>query len=321
MTDTTQTVARFQGPFGNSSEIKRRTFGAGSQKKKGPRVSIVAGLHGNEYDGIYICNLLIQRLIRHDEQGSITGEINIYPVANPDAVLSGERSAPYFAEDLNRQFGSQTNTTLPGQMAQILFKDIQERSDYVFDIHASNLHLAELPQIRILEKHRRKLIPLAQMCNTDILWVHPLGPVYESTLAYNLNRNGIPALVIETGICLRIHQEYCFQILQGLLNFLRKVGCLKAQENTPDFKTPQTLNPDQVVIIQAPKAGLFIPRIALGKEVQSGDWIGELIDPLSEQEPEPVFSPARGLLFTLRQHPLTRPGSTLARIALKSHED
>ncbi len=315
MTDSNQTIAKFQGPFGNSSEIKRRTF-SGSQKKDGLRVSIVAGLHGNEYDGIYICNLLTQRLLRHKEQGSIIGEINIYPVANPEAVMAGERSAPYFAEDFNRQFGPNASQTLNGQLAQALFEDIQKRSDFAFDIHASNLHLAELPQIRILEKHQKRLVPLGQMCNTDILWVHPLGPVYESTLAYNLNGKGIPTLVIETGICLRINQEYCFQILQGLLNFLREIGCLRQQENTSVMKIPQTLNPNQVVIIQASKAGLFVPRIALGKKVQSGDWIGELIDPLSEQDPEPVFSPADGLLFTLRQHPLTRQGATLARIAL-----
>jgi len=320
MTDSIQTVAKIESPLGSFSEIKRWTF-KGKRKKGAPRVSIVAGLHGNEYDGVYICNQLKQSLSRHEKQGSIEGEVNIYPLANPEAVLAGERSAPYFAEDFNRQFGPYSSNTLPHQIAEILFEDIHNRSDYVFDLHASNLHLEELPQIRILEKHKSRLVPLARLCNTDILWVHPLGPVFESTLAYNLNSKNIPAIVIETGICLRINQQHCFQIVQGLLNFLRETGCLRRQDNKPFIKTPLTLNPDQAIIVQAPKSGLFIPRIDLGKNIESGDWIGELIDPVGEQPPEPIHSPASGLLFTLRQHPMTRQGATLARIALKTHEN
>jgi predicted deacylase len=94
----------------------------------------------------------------------------------------------------------------------------------VVDIHSSNLHLMELPQIRIIKSFEKKLVPLAKLCNVDLIWVHPHADIFESTLGYNLNQAQIPTLVIETGICLRINKNSCAQIILGILNLLRKIG-------------------------------------------------------------------------------------------------
>ena len=52
-----------------------------------------------------------------------------------------------------------------------IMKDVYG-SDVVFDIHASNIFLTEIPQIRINELHEKELVPLAEASNVDFIWVH-----------------------------------------------------------------------------------------------------------------------------------------------------
>jgi hypothetical protein len=53
----------------------------------------------------------------------------------------------------------------------------------------------------------------------------------------------------------------------------------------------------------------------VGKTLNKGEKIGDLIDPVQGQVLEEIRSPCSGLLFTLREHPLTGKGAPLARIA------
>jgi hypothetical protein len=173
----------------------------------------------------------------------------------------------------------------------------------------------ELPQIRIITGFEKKLLPLAKLCNVDLIWVHPHVEVFESTLGYNLNQAKIPTLVIETGICLRINKNYCAQIVLGILNLLRQTGVLDTDEPQAKVAEPRLAQPEGVAMIQAGNAGLFIKQTEIGKMVNKGEKIGNLIDPVAGEVLEEIHSPCSGLLFTLREHPLTSKGAPLARIA------
>ena len=67
-------------------------------------------------------------------------------------------------------------------------------------MHASNIYLTEIPQIRINEQHRDSLVPLAEQANVDFIWVHGASTVLESTFAYSLNSTGTPCLVVAMGV-------------------------------------------------------------------------------------------------------------------------
>ena len=56
-------------------------------------------------------------------------------------------------------------------------------SDLVLDIHASNIYLTEIPQIRINELHKDWLVPFAEKANVDFVWVHGSATVLESTFS------------------------------------------------------------------------------------------------------------------------------------------
>ena len=311
-----QCIFSVKTPVGPPVEIIRHTFASQSPQPT-KRVSILAGLHGDEFEGLHICHRLLQILKNLEEQNSsaFKGEINIYPAVNPQALETGTRLWPFFANDINRTFGGKKINSLPDETSRTLFNDLKSSSDLVIDIHSSNLYLMELPQIRIIKSFEKKLAPLAKLCNVDLIWIHPHAQVFESTLGYNLNQAQIPTLVIETGTCLRINKHHCAQIVLGTLNLLRQIGVLDTDEPQVKIAEPRLVKPEGVTMVQASGAGLFIKKVEVGKILTAGEIIGTLIDPISGKVQEEIRSPCCGLLFTLREHPLTAKGSPLARIA------
>jgi uncharacterized protein len=311
-----QCIFSVKTPVGPPVEIIRHTFASQSNEPK-KRVSILAGLHGDEFEGLHICHRLLQILKNLEEQNSsaFKGQINIYPAVNPQALETGTRLWPFFANDINRTFGRTNTSFLPDETSKTLFNDLKSNSDLVVDVHSSNLHLMELPQIRIIKSFEKKLVPLAKLCNVELIWVHPHTQIFESTLGYNLNQTQIPTLVIETGICLRINKHNCAQIVLGILNLLRQTGVLDTDEPQVKIAEPILVEPEGVTMVQASDAGLFIKEVGVGKILTAGEKIGTLIDPISGKVLEEIGSPCSGLLFTLREYPLTAKGSPLARIA------
>lgn len=311
-----QNILSIQTPVGPPIEIIRHTF-TSQLPQPSKRISLVAGLHGDELEGLYICHRLTQILKNLEEQDSAAfkGEVNTYPAVNPQALETGTRLWPFFSNDINRMFGRTDTATLPGEISKVLLEDLKENSDLVVDIHSSNLHLMELPQIRIIKNFEKKLVPLAKLCNVELIWIHPHANIFESTLGYNLNQAQIPTLVMETGICLRINKNHCAQIVLGILNLLRKTGVLDTDEPQVAIPEPKVLQPESVTMIQARNAGLFIKQAQIGQAVKEGEKIGDLIDPVAGQILDEVRSPCSGLIFTLREHPLTLKGAPLARIA------
>ena len=304
--------------MGGSIEIIKQTFSP-DRSKPVKRISFVAGLHGDELEGVYLCYRIIETLrqLKATRPQAFQGEVHVYPAVNPQALNSSKRLWPFFSMDMNRKMGEKNIDSLPSGFAQSLIEDLQASSDIVVDFHASNLHLKELPQIRIIEEFDKKLIPLAALCNMNVVWVHPFAAVFESTLGYNLNRKKIPTLVVETGISLRIHQEYCEQVFQGMINLLLQTGILKLEGPPPKIQQPLLIHPKQVALIQANHAGLFISNVTIGAHVQKGDILGNVVDAVRGEVLETMTFPSDGLLFTLREHPMIHQGAPLARIALQ----
>ena len=79
-------------------------------------------------------------------------------------------------------------------------------SDICIDIHASNMYLTEMPQIRINELHRENWCPFAEKLNVDFIWVHGASTVLGSTLAYSMNSRGVPTLVVEMGVGMKLQE-------------------------------------------------------------------------------------------------------------------
>lgn len=302
-----ETVIETEMPVNETFFIKKNRIKNGTSNK---RFSLITGIHGDELEGQYCAYLLQKYLNENIEQ--LDGIIDIYPGVNPLGIDSITRGIPAFDLDMNRIFpGSEKGDMIEFALSKLV-ADI-EGSTVAMDIHASNIYLTEVPQIRINEKSKEVLLPLALKSNVDFIWVHSNSTVLEATLAYTLNSRATPTLVVEMGVGMRITKEYSEQLVSGIFSILKKIGIWKGEVAEPRVPIVSN-NPEEVIFLNSPCAGIFIKRRNHGDYLNEGDIIGEIINPLEGTLVEEIKAPAKGWLFTIREYPVVDTGSLMARI-------
>jgi predicted deacylase len=113
--------------------------------KNGPgkRLLLLAGNHGDEYEG----ELCLSKLVRLLDQADIQGEITIIPFLNMPAVMAARRCSPMDHDNLNRCFPGDPAGTPTRRLAHFLEHDLFPRHDVVFDIHSGGTTMSHLPTV------------------------------------------------------------------------------------------------------------------------------------------------------------------------------
>ena len=141
-------------------------------------------------------------------------------------------------------------------------------------LHLHSVHLQTAPGL-----HEERLLPLAQETNVDFIWIHGASTVLESTFAYSLNNTGTPVLVVEMGVGMRITRSYGDQLVDGILNLMKKMGIWTGETAMPR-KPIISKNPEDVSYLNAKVSGIFLPSVQHWVELKKGDLIGKIVDPL-----------------------------------------
>lgn len=304
-----KTIASAQLPVGELLEIKKNRL-APADGGNGKRISIVTGIHGDELEGQYVCYEVIRKI--KENPGLLAGTVDIYPAMNPLGIDSITRGIPAFDLDMNRIFPGSLEDSMTEYLAAKIMEDLAG-SDLCLDIHASNIYLTELPQIRINELHKERLVPLAEKANVDFIWVHGANTVLESTLAYSLNSIGVDTLVVEMGVGMRITKKIGDQMVDGIFRLMCELGIWKGE--APKVCTPiVSSEPQDVVFLNAERSGIFIQEASHNTYLKKGDSVGKVVSPLEGVILQDVVSPVDGLLFTIREYPVVDEGSLMARI-------
>ena len=297
-------VVRVPLAVGERLVVQRNSIGQGEK-----RVCVVTGTHGDELEGQYVVWRLGQLLQEKPEH--LHGRVDLYPALNPLGISTMTRGMPLCDLDMNRTFPGDQNGTMSEYVAAKLIEDLAG-ADVCIDIHASNIFLRELPQVRINVNMAENLVPLAKCLNMDLIWIHSAATVLEATLAHSLNAIGTPTLVVEMGIGMRITPSYGDQLLTGILSLLSHLGMW--DEPVMPVAPPIVSSDGAVSFVNAGVPGIFFPRSEHRDYVEQGQELGVIADPLTGQIKERLLSPATGLLFTLREYPVVYEGSLIARI-------
>lgn len=307
------TVVKVHLPVDETLEIKKMRLEP-EQNKSGKRISIVTGIHGDELEGQYVCYRL-SRYIQENKQ-YLKGIVDIYPALNPFGIDSITRGIPAFDLDMNRIFPGSSEGDMNEYLAAKILGDVGG-SALVLDIHASNIFLTEVPQIRINELHEAGLLPYAREANVDFVWIHGASTVLESTFAYSLNAMGTPTLVVEMGVGMRITQEYGEQLFQGIVHLMRKMGIWDGE----DFAVREPVVSSEakdVCFLNAATSGIFLKDKNHGEMLRKGELIGVIVNPMSGETVDRIESPVDGWLFTIREYPVVSEGSLIGRILSKN---
>ena len=304
-----QEVVSVDLPVHERLVIKKNRLEPENMTGKEKRISIVTGTHGDELDGQYICYEIIKKIHMYPEK--LKGIVDIYPDVNPLGIDMGSRGIPMFDLDMNRVFPGDNNGAVAEYTAAGLIDDIIG-SDFCLDIHSSNIFLKEMPQLRMTEENKDKLLPYAKKLNADFIWIYSSKTVLDATLAYSLNNMGVPTLVAEMGVGHRINNEYCQQLIEGIFNLMTE---LEVWDDAPvNVRNSIVSTEGQVSFISAAGSGIFVSSINSMGTLGMGTHIGDIIEPITGKVIQRIESPTDGIIFSLREHPVVYKGALIARV-------
>ncbi len=309
--DVIQSVIEMELPVGEKLAVKKNRILPEKEARRPRRISIVSGTHGDELEGQYVCYEIARRL--REDMGHLEGIVDLYPALNPMGIHLASHSIPRLELDMNRTFPGDPAGDMTEKVAAAVVEDIAG-SDFCVDVHASDIFVQEIPQVRISQDFAEKLLPYAKLMNVDMIWVNATATVHESTLAHSMNLLGVPTLVVEMGLGSSIHMGYGSQVVDGIFRLMKELGIWSGK--TVETQMPAISSDGRVEFVRSDVDGIFLPRMEHNHLVRKGGLIGEVVDPFEGTVKRRILAGENGLLFTLRTYPVVYAGSLLARILM-----
>ena len=280
---------------------------------KGPTALLVAGNHGDEYEG----QIALLNLARRLQPEDIRGRVVILPALNYPAVAAGTRTSPVDGGNLNRAFPGDPTGTPTAMLAHYLDEALLPLADIVVDLHAGGRSLEFLPCALM----RPGPSPSADHALRAALraFAAPISYVTSgkagggaTTLAAAAERHGVPALTAELGGGETVSHDGLRLAEEGLRRLLDQQDIL-ADGRSPaaaDTRFMEVAGPHYFVY--APEDGLFEPLAPLGAEVTQGQPAARLHFPNAPLRPPVTIAfEADGLVACRRVPTLTRHGDCL----------
>jgi predicted deacylase len=106
----------------------------------GPTLLIMAGNHGDEYEG----QIAVSNLARKLEHADLSGQLILLPMVNFPAAQAGLRTSPIEDGNLNRLFPGRATGSLTEMIAYYVENVIMPLADYAIDLHSGG-QLSFLP--------------------------------------------------------------------------------------------------------------------------------------------------------------------------------
>jgi uncharacterized protein len=272
-----------------------------SGKRPGPVMFVCAAIHGDEINGVEI----IRRLLKDPLLERLRGTLIAIPIVNVYGFINHTRYLPD-GRDLNRAFPGSSRGSLTGRIAHTFMTEIVAHCTHGIDLHTGARHRSNFPQIRA------NLADAATLAMTEAFGA-PLAidaEIRDGSLRQAAGDRGVPVLLYESCEALRFDELYIRAGVRGIQNVMRHLGMLR--KSRARIKRPVISR--NTVWIRAPESGILRVLIPLGTEVEEGQIIGFIADPLGTSEVDVVASTA-GIVIGRTNLPLVYEGDALFHIA------
>lgn len=277
--------------------------------RDGPRLTLMAGIHGGEYSAI----AAVRTFMRELDTTELAGTIRAVPVASPTSFRA--RSPFVVPEDgrnLNRAFPGRTDGSFTEALADHIFQTFIAGSDLCIDLHGGDVFEALEPfTIYAADSPAREMAHrLACAFNFPYVIREQGGDLRGMTSAAAADA-GIAAIIAEAGGCGLLEPDAVRRHLDGLGNALRAAGMLDgpvvapggAQHLSGDFRW-----------VRCTSEGWWQPEVEVGAAVGAGQRLGAILDPFGD-ELEQVAAPLDGAVAFLTTSPAVAADGLLLAIA------
>ena len=287
-------------PTGAKMEIPVYVF---RSKKKGPSILFMAGMHGDEINGIEI----LRTLIKEDHFAHLLcGSVLVMPIINIISFLSGSRDLPD-GKDLNRCFPGSSSGSLGSRIAYDLMNEVIPQIDYGVDFHTGGAKINNFPQLRCTFENEKSL-ELGKMFGAPFV----INSGYrDKSMRAEAEKAGKTILVYEAGESMRFNSLAINEGINGCLRLLHGLGMVKTSIEQTDTRLLKDSK-----WIRAGLSGLFRTRKKYGAFVKKEEVVGWISDPFGEMQIE-LRSPSNGYIVGINNQPVVNEGDALIHIGVE----
>lgn len=271
-------------------------------KEDGPVLLLMAGMHGDEINGMEV----IRRIIRKGINKPNAGTVICIPVFNIFGFLNVSRELPD-GRDLNRSFPGSNSGSLASQFAYHFMKEIAPFVDYVIDFHTGSAQRNNSPQIRCVFSDHDSLA-LAKVFNPPFI-IH--SSYISKSVREAMNKRGKKILLFEGGKTNSIEETVVNEGLEGVKRIMEHL-------DMRNFKADKTEQREPVMIrysrwLRASHSGMFCLQVENGAHVSAGTVLGIITDPFGKIERK-VKATIDGYVFCVNETPVVNKGDALFHI-------
>jgi predicted deacylase len=240
--------------------------------KPGPTALLVAGIHGDEFEG----PVVLSRLIDETDPARIDGRLIILPAFNSPAVLASQRTSPLDGRNLNRAFPGDPNGGPTDMLADFLVSVLLPEADLVIDLHSGGKASVFATSALATRSDDHDLmqanLTLARAFGAPMIWM--LG-AYNDTRSLNAAAlaAGVPMIAAELGGGGGTDPKQVSMAMVGVKRCLAHAGIIS--EPLPDSAESVLVETRSGADnIYAPTSGLFDRHFAAGDRVKTGQLAG-----------------------------------------------
>ena len=265
----------------------------------GPRLTVLAGVHGCEYAPM----AAVRRWTRALAERDLRGSVRAVPVLNLPAFRA---RSPFVVPDdgknLNRCFPGDPTGTVADRLAYAAFTQLIEGSDALVDAHAGDM-VEALEPFALYDagpsEDRARELAVAYGLGYVIRQEPGPGRAVGGTTSTAAAEIGIPAIIAEAGGCGLVEPAAVAAHVRGLDRLLALLGM--TSDPAPDGEAPVYLG--RFLWLRATGEGWWEPAVRPGQRVSAGQLLGTVSSLDGAQVVQSVTAPAPGVPMFITSSP------------------
>ncbi|RFC53918.1 succinylglutamate desuccinylase/aspartoacylase family protein [Brumimicrobium aurantiacum] len=269
--------------------------------KTGPTLLLLAGLHGDEINGIETVRQIIKKGWHKPNYGTVI----CIPVFNIFGFLNLSREFPD-GRDLNRVFPGTKNGSLASQFAYIFMKEIAPLTDVIIDFHTGASQRNNFPQTRCDFRDEAS----RELCDVFAAPFTIDSTVLAKSIRNSVTKLGKQYILYEGGKANRIDKIQVETAVNGTKRVMKHLGMRYFDIEEPEYER-YTIRKSKW--IRASNSGMLNLNVQNGEYVEKGTILGTISDPYGKFE-RSVKSPINGFIFNVNEIPLVNKGDALFNI-------
>jgi len=283
----------------------------------GPKVLVIGGNHGDEYEGQFAAADLAANL----DLAMLRGQIIVIPCLSLPASYASTRLWPT-GENFNRLFPGDENGSIAQKLAHFLATELIPYCDTVVDLHSGGRGHYFLPSgtasIPANGEGAVSLIENVTAWQTEYAIVFPSPPRTNSTslLPGFAAAAGKSIFTAELGGAAVATAHSVAIAKRGLAGVLSRIGATTSLEDKPELRTKKFIDmraPE--ACHNAPESGLYENLKPAGSEVRAGELIGRIhFTDSPDRTSVDVPANCAGVIGVIRGYPRVKIGDCVAVI-------